>query len=47
VATKPAFSTDVSVEKASVMAPELDVIALGNLSPASEPRSGELVEGPS
>ena len=47
VATKPAFCTDVSVEKASVMAPELDVIALGNLSPASEPRSGELVEGPS
>jgi hypothetical protein len=47
VATKPAFCTDVSVEKASVMAPELDVTALGNLSPASEPRSGELVEGPS
>ena len=47
VATKPAFSTDVSVEKASVMAPKLDVSALGNLSPLSEPRSGELVEGPS
>jgi len=47
VATKPAFCTDVSVEKASVMAPELDVTALGNLSPVSELRSGELVEGPS
>ena len=47
VATKPAFCTDVSVEKASVMAPEIDVTALGNLSPASEPRSGDLVEGPS
>ena len=47
VATKPAFSTDVSVEKASVMAPEIDVSALGNVSPLSEPRSGELVEGPS
>jgi hypothetical protein len=30
-----------------IMLPPLDVIALGKLSPVSEPRSGELVEGPS
>jgi hypothetical protein len=47
VASKPAASTSESLVKTIVMPPALDVTKLGNVSPVSDCRSGELVERPS
>jgi len=47
VDTKPAASTDESLVKTIVMPLPLEMTALGNVSPVSDCRSGELVERPS